>query len=480
MLLTFRQFFWKHVNVAGLLLVLNGFIKALKFGEAYLPQYLTQDKGIPLQTIYDHVFPVWTYSYLAFLIPVALLSGRSFGGYRGLVWLEAVMDALTYGLLYWAQGLPAMQAMQVTFGLSTAASVGFFSAVTALFPPEDTMKWNGFIRASTLVGHVIGSLCSQWFLYLGMPMSVLFLMTFIALLIGFVISWFFPKKGPSTLEALKDPEATEGMKEPAVEEIAVLDDDKESVGFITSSCQKFKRIFGNVDILLLSWCSAVFYASLCLTESYVSAIWYEHYLYQQAKGDPNFVVDTLLADPNVASASMNGVMDALGKAFGAAGAMLAGYIPADPQRSYNNNMRFITLLLLPSFIVFGLSILGLGLFYQESLWIPAVSFMVMMSVGYALVSYISGVLALQVLEKPEDHPFMLGTQTFVSMIFQTLLLALSESFSLRMRFCLFSWINGASILAIFLYHIYKVLKPNNIRDLALNLFLGAAAFVQRL
>ena len=92
-----------RLSFVGALLFLNGFIKALKFGEAYIPQYLSQNKGIPLQDIYDRVFPVWTYSYLAFLLPISLMSDRVLGSYRGLVWLEATMDSATYALLFWAQ-----------------------------------------------------------------------------------------------------------------------------------------------------------------------------------------------------------------------------------------------------------------------------------------------------------------------------------------------------------------------------------------
>jgi hypothetical protein len=97
----FEDHFSSRLYTVGFLLLLNGFLKALKFGEAYLPPYLSSIKGLSLQDIYDRVFPVWTYSYLVFLIPVSLFA-ENLGGYRGLVWLEAVMDSATYGILYWA------------------------------------------------------------------------------------------------------------------------------------------------------------------------------------------------------------------------------------------------------------------------------------------------------------------------------------------------------------------------------------------
>lgn len=87
-------------SLVGALLLANGLLKSLKFGEAYLSPYMVEVKGVTLQDVNDKVFPVWTYSYLVFLLPVALLS-RYMGGYRGLVYLEASMDILTYAILTW-------------------------------------------------------------------------------------------------------------------------------------------------------------------------------------------------------------------------------------------------------------------------------------------------------------------------------------------------------------------------------------------
>jgi hypothetical protein len=74
----------------GLFLLLNGIFKSLKFGEAYLT----------VNEINNSVYPFWTYSYLVFLVPMTLLARKL--SYLQLIWIEAVMEIITYAILIWA------------------------------------------------------------------------------------------------------------------------------------------------------------------------------------------------------------------------------------------------------------------------------------------------------------------------------------------------------------------------------------------
>lgn len=83
----------------GLFLLLNGIFKSLKFGEAYLTDFLVT-KGFTVNEINNSIYPFWTYSYLVFLVPMTLLARKL--SYLQLIWIEAVMEITTYAILIWA------------------------------------------------------------------------------------------------------------------------------------------------------------------------------------------------------------------------------------------------------------------------------------------------------------------------------------------------------------------------------------------
>lgn len=73
------------------------------------------------------VFPVWTYSYLALLVPVFLLT--DWLRYKPVVVLQCCALFVTTALLRWQATIPAMQAMQFFYALVTACDVAYFSYI---------------------------------------------------------------------------------------------------------------------------------------------------------------------------------------------------------------------------------------------------------------------------------------------------------------------------------------------------------------
>uniref|UniRef100_A0A670JS07 Uncharacterized protein n=1 Tax=Podarcis muralis TaxID=64176 RepID=A0A670JS07_PODMU len=58
-----------------LILCIYGFFSLMRPSEAFLTPYLAgPDKNLTIDEVTQHVFPVWTYSYLALLIPVFLIT----------------------------------------------------------------------------------------------------------------------------------------------------------------------------------------------------------------------------------------------------------------------------------------------------------------------------------------------------------------------------------------------------------------------
>lgn len=75
----------------------------------------------------NHIFPVWTYSYLSVLVPVFLLT--DWLRYKPVLVFQCAMLFITTAMLLWTKSVPAMQAMQFFYGVVTASDVAYFSYI---------------------------------------------------------------------------------------------------------------------------------------------------------------------------------------------------------------------------------------------------------------------------------------------------------------------------------------------------------------
>lgn len=106
-----------------LLLCLFGFLKELRPSEPFLTQYLTdpQWKNLTETQVYSEIFPVWTYSYLALLVIVFLVTDYLL--YKPVIVFEGLSYVITWCILIWGQGVPAMQVCIILLLLSFHSNV---------------------------------------------------------------------------------------------------------------------------------------------------------------------------------------------------------------------------------------------------------------------------------------------------------------------------------------------------------------------
>ena len=124
----------QHRHFLYLLCVIAFFV-TFRPSEPYLTQYLMDDKGLGAEVVNEKVYPVWTYSYFAFLLPVGLAG--EWLGHRAVIGAEFLFLLVTYVILIWGEGLQWMQFMQVTFGFTSAAqSCVFFTYIYHCCPPQ--------------------------------------------------------------------------------------------------------------------------------------------------------------------------------------------------------------------------------------------------------------------------------------------------------------------------------------------------------
>lgn len=92
--------------------------------EPYITPYLIDDIGLGAEAVNESIYPVWTYSYFALLLPVGLIGEMI--GYRPMVIIQMISLLATYIILIWCSGLRWMQFMQVTFGFASAVQSCIF------------------------------------------------------------------------------------------------------------------------------------------------------------------------------------------------------------------------------------------------------------------------------------------------------------------------------------------------------------------
>ena len=64
-------------------------------------------KNLTEEAVYGDVYPVWSYSYFALLVPVFLLTDMV--RYKPMIVLEALSLVATWVILLWAEGVAWMQ-----------------------------------------------------------------------------------------------------------------------------------------------------------------------------------------------------------------------------------------------------------------------------------------------------------------------------------------------------------------------------------
>lgn len=112
-----------------------------------------------LSQVTNQIFPVWTYSYLALLVPVFLLT--DWLRYKPVIVFQCCALFGTNAMLLWLQGVGVMQAMQFIYAVVTACDVAYFSYIYSMVTLEHYLKATSYCRMAQLLGYTVGSLLGQ-------------------------------------------------------------------------------------------------------------------------------------------------------------------------------------------------------------------------------------------------------------------------------------------------------------------------------
>lgn len=169
-----------------------GFFANFKPAEPFLTPYLVGSyKNISEEQVTNILFPIWTYSYLALLLPVFLIT--DFLRYKPVIVVQGICLVINYVLLCFAQGMPAMKYLQFNNGMVTATEVAYFSYIYSVVSLDQYQKVTSYLRSTTLVGYTVGSTLGQLLLSIGkMPYFYLNAINLGTASVAFLSSFFLP------------------------------------------------------------------------------------------------------------------------------------------------------------------------------------------------------------------------------------------------------------------------------------------------
>ncbi|XP_009989512.1 PREDICTED: thiamine transporter 2, partial [Tauraco erythrolophus] len=178
----------------------------------------------------NQIFPVWTYSYLALLFPVFLIT--DYVRYKPVLLLQGISFIVTWLLLLFADGVAAMQVVEFFYGMVTAAEVAYYAYIYSVVSTDHYQRVTSYCRSITLVAATLAAVLGQLLVSLA-DVSYFHLnaITLASVSLAFVCSFFLPMPQKSMFFHRKDASETPPGPDKAV---ATLSSDQ------PSSCQEDK------------------------------------------------------------------------------------------------------------------------------------------------------------------------------------------------------------------------------------------------
>ncbi|XP_034024033.1 solute carrier family 19 member 3b [Thalassophryne amazonica] len=174
------------------ILSLYGFFANCRVAEPFLTPYLIgPHKNLSEEVVTNYLFPIWTYSYLAILFPVFLLT--DFLRYKPLIVLQGLFLVTNYILLCFVPGLPAMIFLQVNYAIVTSTEVAYLSYIYSMIPIEMYQRATSYLRSAMLVGYTFGTALGQALISLaGMDYFYINAITLGIVSMAFLVSFWLP------------------------------------------------------------------------------------------------------------------------------------------------------------------------------------------------------------------------------------------------------------------------------------------------
>lgn len=265
-------------RLTTIIVCIFGFFKDLRPSEAYLTAYLTGPwKNLTETDVDNQVYPWWTYSYLIWLVPMFLLT--DYFRYKPILIVDGVAYIVTWALLLWADGIPAMKCMQVTFGLATACEIGYNSYLYAVVRKDYFQRVASFTKAASLIGKFVAYLCGQLLVsFHTLNYFQLNVFSFVSVTIAFFTALILPRAKHSELfnprtdhDQMNVDNGPVQDEEPATVDIVRITGPKTLAAFVYN---EIKTIYTNKNVLVWSIWWAFASCGNFQVANYIQNLWH--------------------------------------------------------------------------------------------------------------------------------------------------------------------------------------------------------------
>ncbi|XP_059187859.1 solute carrier family 19 member 3b [Centropristis striata] len=308
-------------------LSLYGFFANCRVAEPFLTPYLIGPyKNISEEVVTNYLFPIWTYSYLAFLFPVFLLT--DFLRHKPLIVVQGFFLVTNYILLCFAPGLASMVFLQVNYAVVTSTEVAYLSYIYSVIPVENYQRATGYLRSAMLAGYTFGASLGQVLVSIaGLDYFYINAITLGIVSMAFLISFWLPMPQRSLFFKGRNAAAVgaqsqqDGPKEPVMDrdEVGSGKENMEQNGsagwcsgenVVTAGrllWQSFKESYSSRNLIYWSLWWALATAGYVQVFNYIQLMW-DH------------------IEPSATSSVYNGGVEAACSLVGAAAAFSVGHI----------------------------------------------------------------------------------------------------------------------------------------------------------
>ncbi|NXP05423.1 S19A1 protein, partial [Thinocorus orbignyianus] len=143
-----------------------GFMTQIRPGESFITPYLLgSDKNFTQTEVTNEIMPVLTYSYMAVLVPIFLLT--DYLRYKPVLVLQSLSHISIWLLLVLGTSVLAMQLMEFFYGITMAARIAYSSYIFSLVAPSRYQRMASYSRSAVLLGVFISSVLGQLCVTLG-------------------------------------------------------------------------------------------------------------------------------------------------------------------------------------------------------------------------------------------------------------------------------------------------------------------------
>ncbi|KAG8445476.1 hypothetical protein GDO86_010306 [Hymenochirus boettgeri] len=372
-----------------ILLCLFGFFTFFRPSEPFLTPYLTGPyHNLTTEQVTKYVLPVWSYSYLAILFPVFVLT--DYLRYKPVILLQGLSYIITWILLLFGKGVPAIQGVEFVYGMVSATEIAYYAYIYSVVDAEHYQKVTGFCRSVPLVGFTAASVLAQMLVSLAeVPYFYLNVITLVCVSLAFVVSLFLPMPSKSMFFHKKT--QTDAGQEPKPE-IQMNDaSNKHFFSVLWLLCKDLKQCYSSKRLFYWSIWWALATAGYNQVVNYVQVLW-EH------------------VEPAQNGTVYNGGVEAVSTLLGALSAFVVGFIKVNWEVSGEMALAFFSAV--DAGAVFLMD-------YSTNIWLCYAGYLVFKSAYTFLITIATFQIAINL--SMERYALMFGVNNFVALAVQTVI-----------------------------------------------------------